>query len=125
LTDEERLEMEKHSVLGEALVLPIDVPRRVKLSIRQHQERWDGKGYPDGTHGEDIELFARIIAVADTWDAMTSDRPYRKALDRQIAVDEMKRSSGTQLDPTIVGAFLRAVERGEESVKVSVVTEIQ
>jgi HD-GYP domain-containing protein (c-di-GMP phosphodiesterase class II) len=125
LTDEERLEMEKHSILGEALVLPIDVPRRVKVSIRQHQERWDGKGYPDGTSGEEIELFARIIAVADTWDAMTSDRPYRKALDRQIAIDEMKRSSGTQLDPTVVSAFLRAVERGEESAKVSVVTEIQ
>lgn len=124
LTDEERYEMEKHSILGESLVLPIDVPRRVKLSIRQHQERWDGKGYPDGVAGEQIEIFARIIAVADTWDAMTSDRPYRKALPQSVAVDRLKEAAGTQLDPRIVFAFLKAVERGEQNVAVSVVTGI-
>ena len=118
----ERELMEKHATLGEALVLPIDVPLRIKQSIRQHQERWDGKGYPDGLAGEDIQLFGRIIAVADTWDAMTSDRPYRKALPRDVAMSEMLRAAGTQLDPNVVQAFLRAVEKGEESVPVQVAT---
>ena len=122
LDAEERLAMEKHSTLGEALVIPIDVPLRVKQSIRQHQERWDGKGYPDGLSGEDIQLFGRIIAVADTWDAMTSDRPYRKALPRDVALAEMNRAKGTQLDPNIVEAFLRAIHKGEESVPVQVTT---
>ena len=120
LSEEERVEMERHSMLGEALVLPIDVPLRIKESIRQHQERWDGKGYPDGLRGEEIQLFGRIIAVADTWDAMTSDRPYRKALPKAVAMAELRRSGGTQLDPKVVEAFLRAIENGQESVAVKV-----
>lgn len=116
LTDEERLEMQRHSALGESMVLPIDIPPRVKLAIRQHQENFDGSGYPDGLAGEQIHLFARIIAVADTWDAMTSDRPYRKALDRDRAINELRSASGSQLDPTIVSAFLRVLERGEEAL---------
>jgi hypothetical protein len=120
LTDAERADMERHSSMGEALVLPIDVPIRIKQSIRQHQERWDGKGYPDRLKGEDIHLFGRIIAVADTWDAMTSDRPYRKALPKEIAIAELRKSAGTQLDPTVVEAFLHAVENGQETVAVRV-----
>lgn len=111
LNDEEREQMERHAVLGEALVLPIDIPTRVKKSIRQHQERFDGEGYPDRLGGEEIHIFARIIAVADTWDAMTSDRVYRKALGRDVALDELRRASGKQLDPTIVEAFIRLEER--------------
>jgi HD-GYP domain-containing protein (c-di-GMP phosphodiesterase class II) len=120
LDPDERHQMERHSEMGEHLVKPIDVPLRVKRSIRHHQEKWDGTGYPDGLKGEDIHLFARIISVADTWDAMTSDRPYRKALPREVAIAELQRSAGTQLDPTVVSAFLRALERGEESVPVTV-----
>jgi response regulator RpfG family c-di-GMP phosphodiesterase len=120
LDNDEREKMERHAEMGEHLVQPIDVPLRIKQSIRQHQERWDGKGYPDGLAGEQIHIFARIISVADTWDAMTSDRPYRKALPRQVAVDELQKNAGTQLDPTVVEAFLRAIERGEESVPVTV-----
>ncbi len=116
LTDEERLEMQRHSALGESMVLPIDIPGRVKLAIRQHQENFDGSGYPDGLAGDQIHQFARIIAVADTWDAMTSDRPYRKALDRDRAINELRSAAGTQLDPTIVFAFLQVLERGEESL---------
>lgn len=120
LDDEERMKMERHSEMGEQLVKPIDVPLRVKQSIRQHQERWDGRGYPDGLNGNDIHIFARIISVADTWDAMTSDRPYRKALAREVAISELRKNAGTQLDPQVVDAFLRAIERGEESVPVTV-----
>lgn len=115
LNDEERQAMEKHAALGETLVLPIDIPRRVKTAIRHHQERFDGEGYPDRLSGQEIHLFARIIAVADTWDAMTSDRVYRKALDRQIAVDELRKAAGKQLDPQVVEAFLRVVERQSEN----------
>ncbi|MEW6280530.1 MAG: HD domain-containing phosphohydrolase [Candidatus Eremiobacterota bacterium] len=118
LTDSERLEMMRHSALGESMVLPIDIPHRVKLAIRQHQENYDGSGYPDGLSGESIHLFARIIAVADTWDAMTSDRPYRKRLDREIALAELRRAAGSQLDPDIVEAFLRVLERGEEALPI-------
>lgn len=117
LNDEEREQMEKHAVLGEALVLPIDIPVRVKKAIRQHQERFDGEGYPDRLKGEEIHLFARIIAVADTWDAMTSDRVYRKALGRDIAVAELKRASGKQLDPEVVEAFIALEERQHEEAQ--------
>lgn len=124
LNDEERKEIEKHPALGEQLVLPIDIPRRVKLAIRQHQEKYDGTGYPDRLKGEEIHIFARIISVADTWDAMTYDRPYRKALSREVAMAELQRSAGTQLDPNVVQAFVRAIERGEEQARVAV-TEAQ
>lgn len=120
LDDEERVEMEKHALLGEALVLPVDIPGRVKLSIRHHQEKFDGTGYPDGLKAEEIHLFARIIAVADTWDAMTSDRVYRKALPREVAVAELQKSAGSQLDPRVVDAFLRVIDRGEEFAHVMV-----
>lgn len=111
LDEDERRQMEKHAVLGETLVLPIDMPGRVKKAIRQHQERFDGEGYPDRLKGDDIHLFARIIAVADTWDAMTSDRVYRKALDRKVALAELQRAAGKQLDPNIVEAFVRLEQR--------------
>lgn len=114
LDDDERRRMEVHPALGESLVEPVDIPARVKAGIRQHQERYDGKGYPDGLAGDEIHLFARIIAVADTWDAMTSNRPYRDALDREVALAEMRRSAGGQLDPAVVDAFLAILGRGDE-----------
>ena len=74
--------------------------------IRYHHERWDGTGYPEGLSGETIPLGARIIAVADVYDAMTSDRPYRRALTHEAAVRELIEGSGTQFEPGIVDAFL-------------------
>jgi HD-GYP domain-containing protein (c-di-GMP phosphodiesterase class II) len=79
--------------------------------VRHHHERWDGKGYPDGLKGEAIPLGARIIAVADAFDAMTSDRPYRKALSFSTAMQEVTRNAGTQFDPQIVEAFERAMTK--------------
>ena len=122
LDSQEQVLMQQHATMGEQLVIPIDVPLRVKQAIRQHQERWDGKGYPDGLKGEAINLFGRIIAVADTWDAMTSDRPYRKALSREVALAEMRRCAGTQLDPNIARIFIEAIEQGQESESVQVAT---
>jgi HD-GYP domain-containing protein (c-di-GMP phosphodiesterase class II) len=80
------------------------------LPIVEHEhERYDGKGYPDGLKGDEIPLGARIIAVADSYDAMTTDRVYRKALAEEDVLKELKRCSGTQFDPQVVDAFLRTV----------------
>lgn len=76
-----------------------------------HHERWDGKGYPQNLKGEDIPIEARIVAVADAFDAMTNTRPYRLALTAEEALDEIKAGSGTQFDPSVVEAFLRLVQR--------------
>jgi HD-GYP domain-containing protein (c-di-GMP phosphodiesterase class II) len=79
--------------------------------MRFHHERWDGKGYPSGLKGEEIPLIARVISVADTYDAMVSTRPYRKGLDPKIAYDEIVKHSGTQFDPEVVEAFKVAFSR--------------
>ena len=78
--------------------------------VLHHQERYDVKGYPFGLSGEDIPIASRIIAVVDTFDAMTTDRPYRKALPVETALEEIKKNSGTQFDPNVVEAFLKAVK---------------
>ena len=82
------------------------------MLIRQDHERWDGKGYPDGLKGEEIDIGARVIMVADAYDALISGRPYRQAQSQQEAVDEIKRHSGSQFDPRVVEAFLQAIEKG-------------
>jgi len=78
--------------------------------IRQHHERWDGKGYPEGLSGDAITLEARIMAVADTYDAMTSDRPYRKGMDLKRVLSIMESEAGHQLDPSVVEAFLKLMQ---------------
>jgi len=105
LTKEEFEEIKQHPVIGDNIIQPLGSFPLERLLIRHHHERFDGKGYPDGLAGEDIPLIARILAVADTYDSMTSTRPYRKGLSHQIAVDEIKRCSGTQFDPAVANAF--------------------
>ena len=83
--------------------------REVGLIVRSHHERWDGSGYPDGVAGEQIPLEARIIFCCDTWNAMRTDRPYRKALSYEVARAELMSASGTQLDPKLVDALLELV----------------
>jgi HD-GYP domain-containing protein (c-di-GMP phosphodiesterase class II) len=97
--------------------------REGRRLIRHHHERWDGKGYPDGLAGEDIPLGARIIAVADSYDAMTSDRPYRKALPHDVAMIELQRGAGSQFDPAVVHAFV-ARERQAHAEKAPVLEEV-
>jgi len=105
LTKEETRVVQKHPVVGEKILEPLSLPPEEKAIVRYHHERWDGKGYPDGLAGNEIPLLARIIAVADAYDAMTSDRPYRLAKDNGKAVGELIRCSGTQFDKDVVDAF--------------------
>jgi putative nucleotidyltransferase with HDIG domain len=105
LDQEEWVEMREHPRLGWALLQRIEFLREASEIVLQHQERYDGSGYPAGLKGESIVLGARLFAVADTYDAITSDRPYRRAQPHAAAVAEIRRVSGTQLDPRVVDAF--------------------
>ena len=107
LTDEERLQMQEHPVKSGKILSLIDEFKASVPGVRHHHERVDGKGYPDGLSGENIPWAARMILVADTFDAMTSTRPYRKAMPVDIAYAELERYSGTQFDSEIVKIFLR------------------
>lgn len=107
LTDEEYEEMKTHPIRGAAILEQIEeFNSRITEGTRYHHERFDGKGYCQGLSGMDIPLFARIISVADTYDAMTQNRPYRGRMTRQQAVAELERSKGTQLDPEITELFI-------------------
>ncbi|MDA8272126.1 MAG: GAF domain-containing protein, partial [Deltaproteobacteria bacterium] len=111
LTDEEYAEMKKHPEIGYTMLKNIKFLAPIANEVLHHQERYDGNGYPDKLKGEDIPVISRIIAVIDTFDAMTTDRPYRKALPIQTALDELKKNSGTQFDPKVVNAFLKVVSQ--------------
>jgi putative nucleotidyltransferase with HDIG domain len=108
LTIEERAVVEEHVVVGAWMVSQVG-NSDVVSAVRHHHERWDGAGYPDGLAGAEIPLFARIIAVADAYDAITSTRPYRVSSDREFAVDVLRESAGTQFDPEVVDAFIAAL----------------
>lgn len=112
LTDEEFSIMKKHPSVGSQIMKPVTQLKDVIPGIVSHHERFDGKGYPAGLKGEDIPLMGRIIGVADAFDAMTSDRVYRPRLSDEIAVEELKKHSGTQFDSKVVKAFLFAYDKG-------------
>jgi putative nucleotidyltransferase with HDIG domain len=98
--------MKTHSEVGHSIVRKLPVLEDISLYILHHHERWDGKGYPAGLEGTDIPLGARIIAVADTFDAVTSRRPYRESRSVEEALSEIDRVSGSQLCPEVCGVFL-------------------
>lgn len=107
--------MKSHPVRSGKILEKISSLRSLLPAIRHHHERYDGLGYPDGLKGNEIPLYARIILIADTFDAMTSTRPYRLALDKASAYQELKRCSGSQFDPYLVEVFLQALkDRSEE-----------
>ena len=106
LTDDERLQVNMHPAAGADLAGQFSMYGKGADIIRHHHEHWDGTGYPDCLAGEAIPLGARIIAVADVYDAMTSDRPYRRALSHEVALSEIIRGSGSQFDARVVEAFL-------------------
>lgn len=113
LDDEEIKVMKMHPTLGADIMGHIKQLKDLIPGMLHHHERPDGKGYPDGLKDGDIPIIARIISVADTYDAMTTDRPYRKGLSHQTAIDEIKRYAGPQFDKNIADAFVKAFEEGE------------
>lgn len=109
LSIEESALVKMHPVKGEEILSPISQLKDILPIIRSHHERIDGEGYPDGLKDNEIPLLARIIAVADSFDSMISERPYRPKLNIEDALSELKRCSGTQFDPQVVEAFSKAV----------------
>jgi putative nucleotidyltransferase with HDIG domain len=112
LAPHERLVLEQHPVIGARLVQPLGLDRDLTDAILHHHERWDGSGYPDRLAGCGIPYAARVVAIADAFDAMTSDRPYRSALPRHVALEELERNAGIQFDPELTRAFV-ALEDGD------------
>jgi response regulator RpfG family c-di-GMP phosphodiesterase len=113
LDPQERRRVEQHPVIGVGLVDPLGLAGEVTMAIRHHHEWWDGRGYPDALFGSQIPVAARIIAIADAYDAMTSDRPYRRALPQSVAQDELKTFAGVQFDPVLVKEFLCILETSD------------
>ncbi len=106
-----------HPEMGKQILEPIPYMRRLIDGVYTHHERYDGRGYPQGLTGEEIPLIGRIIAVADAFDAMTSDRSYRRALPKATAIEELKSNAGTQFDAAIVEAFLSALAKHEHELE--------
>lgn len=117
LTEAEMLKMKSHPSLGAAILQGVPYKYPVVPFVRHHHEKWNGAGYPDGLSGETIPLGARILAVADSYDALTSDRPYRLALTRELARDYMKAERGRSYDPQIVDLLLEHVDELEEAMR--------
>jgi HD-GYP domain-containing protein (c-di-GMP phosphodiesterase class II) len=111
LTPEERRTCQLHPRVGALLVAQVPVLRTIEAAVLHHHERWDGGGYPDGLAGEEIPVEARIVAVADAFSSMTSDRPYRRRRSLEEACEELERCSATQFDPLVVRLFVEEVRR--------------
>ena len=111
LTDDEWVDMRRHPKIGHDMIKDISFLSGAATIVMAHHERFDGKGYPKGLAQDEIPLGARIFVLADTFDAMTSDRPYRRALSAEVSRDEIIKCSGTQFDPTCVQAFLLAFDK--------------
>jgi response regulator RpfG family c-di-GMP phosphodiesterase len=117
LTQEEYEIFKKHPVYGREILDPIKFLGPVIPGVHLHHERWDGRGYPLGLASKEIPLIARIIAVADTYDAMTSDRAYRRALPHEVTVNEITRCSGSQFDPDVAGVFVERIDRLRDDLR--------
>ena len=115
LTRNERTVMRKHTIMGEALIQNLVFLRPAMPVVRHHHERWDGDGYPDNLAGHEIPLAARVLAVADSFDAATSDRPYRKARPMDEAVADIMGGAGRAYDPEVIEAFEHVISTGELS----------
>jgi len=116
LTNEEFEEIKNHPLIGVNIVTPLGLDPLEQAIIRNHHERWDGKGYPDGLSGEQIPILSRILSVADAFDAMNSNRAYRKSLPFSVCIGELERNSGTQFDPQIVDAAISVFKSDPELV---------
>jgi len=114
LTKEEFDEIKKHPQIGVDIIRPIKFLHNIIPVVLYHHERWDGKGYPNGLKGEDIPVGARVVAIADVYQALTSNRPYRKAYSEEKALEIIKNGSGTQFDPVVVTKFAQIIKQKKE-----------
>ena len=114
LTDEELRIIREHPVTGEEILGPVFLDKRMLSIVRSHHERYDGKGYPDELRGDEIDILAQIVSVADSFDAMTTTRAYRGPLSKEAALGELQKNSGTQFNPRVVEAFLKVINREGE-----------
>jgi HD-GYP domain-containing protein (c-di-GMP phosphodiesterase class II) len=117
LTQDEYEVFKRHPAYGRDILEPIRFLHPLIPGVHLHHERWDGRGYPLGLKGNDVPVMARIIAVADTYDAMTSDRAYRRALPHEVATGEIERCSKTQFDPEVVHLFMSGVEDFRDDIR--------
>jgi putative nucleotidyltransferase with HDIG domain len=123
LSLEERRQMEEHSVIGERILSKVDDYAEIASIVRHHHERIDARGYPDGLPGDDIPLLSRIIAVADAYNAMTSDRPYRDAMPSRVARLRLAQAVESQFDTTVVAAFEAILAGASESYRLGAAPE--
>lgn len=125
LTDDEFLEMKLHPSKSYEILQDFPVFEKMAINAKYHHERYDGRGYPEGLKDEKIPLYSRIILIADTFDAMTSTRPYRKGLPFEVAFAELREFAGTQFDPHIVEKFISCMtkeqNKNEETFKLQVI----
>jgi putative two-component system response regulator len=110
LSDDERRTMERHPVIGARMLIGCDVDPFFVDIVLHHHEAWNGHGYPDGLHGEEIPLGARILSIADVFDVLTSQRPYKVPLAQEVARERIQLGSAASFDPTLVQAFLRLLD---------------
>ena len=113
LTDNEWKEIKRHPEIGYRILSTVNDMAKMAKDVLYHHERWDGKGYPSGLKKEDIPFVSRIIAIADAYDAMTSERSYRKALSDKLVLEELQNNAGSQFDPTLISVFIEKVMRKE------------
>ena len=114
LTDDEFLEMKLHPSKSFEILQDFPIFRNMAINAKYHHERYDGRGYPEGMKGENIPLYSRIILISDTFDAMTSTRPYRKGLPFDVAFAELREFAGTQFDPNIVEKFISCMTKEQD-----------
>jgi len=117
ITKQEHEMFKDHTLMGKQILDQIHFLRDIVPLVYYHHENYDGTGYPEGIKGDHIPLGARILAIADAYDAMTSDRPYRKALSQEDAIKELKRCAHTQFDPALVEIFIKALEENKKEAE--------
>ena len=117
LTDEEYAEIKKHPIIGANILSNVTLFKDILPIVKHHHERFDGKGYPFGLEGEQIPYLARIAAIADTFDAMTSKRSYRDAMPIAVVKDEFRKCKGTQFDPNLAECFIEILETQYDEIK--------
>lgn len=116
--------MRSHAENGYRILMDVPFLRNSMEVVRYHHEKWDGSGYPLGLKGTDIPLAARIFAIVDVWDALTSDRPYRKAWPREKVLAHIRENSGTHFDPALVDAFMKLAEQMPTALSLAIPAQI-